>query len=115
MYCLKCGRDTKEGHVFCDRCQDNMIQYPVKPGTAVNLPHRKDEPAPKKPVHRKRAIPPEEQIQNLKRNLRRSRTFGLVMLIALCLAGVLLIREFANAETPIIGQNYTIDLNLRSK
>ena len=112
MNCMKCGRDTADEHVFCDRCLAVMERYPVKPGTAVHLPKRDNL---KKAAPRKRAVPPEEQIQALRRTLRRSRTFAIVLLIALTLAGLLLLREFADGETPIIGQNYTIDINLVRK
>lgn len=112
MNCLKCGRDTTDEHVFCDRCQAVMDRYPVKPGTTVHLPRRDNL---KKPTPRRRSVPPEEQIQSLKRNLRRSRIFATMLLIALALAGLLLLREFAGGETPIIGQNYTIDINLVRK
>ena len=113
MNCMKCGRDTTGEHVFCDRCQSVMDRYPVKPGTAVHLPKRDD--TPRKPAPRKRTVPPEEQIQNLRRMLRRSRLFGIILLVALTLAALLLLREFAGDETPIIGQNYTIDINLMRK
>lgn len=113
MNCMKCGRETTGEHVFCDRCLATMDCYPVKPGTAIHLPKREE--APRKPAPRKRTIPPEEQIQTLKRALHRSRLFGIILLVALTLAALLLLREFAGDETPIIGQNYTIDINLVRK
>lgn len=109
MYCLKCGRDTENEHVFCDNCLEIMDRYPVKPGTAVHLPHRKDA-AGKKPS-RKRTVSPEEQIAGLKKTLRRSRICALVLFLALSLVAVLLVRQFANGDVPAIGQNYTIDTN----
>ena len=112
MYCLKCGRDTTDNHVFCDSCQANMEHYPVKPGTAIHLPKRKDLPTGKKATPRKRAPSPEEQIENLKRNLRTARIYALILLVALSLVSVLLVREFANSDAPAIGQNYTIDTNM---
>lgn len=38
MNCLKCGREIEEGQVFCNDCLVQMAKYPVKPGTAVQLP-----------------------------------------------------------------------------
>lgn len=111
MYCLKCGRDTTDDHVFCDNCQNAMEQCPVKPGTPVHLPHRKAAPVAKKPPSRKRTLSQEEQISLLRRSLRRCRIFALVLLVVLSLLSVLLIREFTNNDVPAIGQNYTIDTN----
>lgn len=113
MTCLKCGRNTKDDHVFCDECLVVMERYPVKPGTPVHLPHHAFVQTPRKTTPRKRTLSPEEQIAGLKRNLRRSRLVGLVLLVALSLATVLLVREFAGKDIPAIGQNYTIDIGLR--
>lgn len=38
LNCLKCGREIEEGQVFCNDCLVQMAKYPVKPGTAVQLP-----------------------------------------------------------------------------
>ena len=35
---------------------------------------------------------------------------GMILLVALSLATVLLVREFAGEDIPAIGQNYTIDI-----
>jgi len=112
MYCLKCGRDTTDDHVFCDRCQDSMRQHPVKPGTAIHLPSRKPAPASKKAAPRKRTISPEEQNEQLKRSVRKLRISVLILVVALSLVSVLLVREFASSDAPAIGQNYTIDTNM---
>lgn len=110
MSCMKCGRETTQGHVFCDSCLENMSHYPVKPGTAIHLPQRKGASS-RKTASRKKTIPPEEQIQGLKKSLRRSRLCIVVLALVLSLASVLLVREFANSDVPVIGQNYTIDTN----
>jgi hypothetical protein len=52
-----------------------------------------------------------EQIEKLRKRLRRSRLAGLVLLLVLCLAAVLLVREIAGEDIPVIGQNYTIDIS----
>ena len=106
---MKCGRDTTDDHVFCDSCQQNMELHPVAPGTAVHLPNRSA--AAKKPAPRKRAVPLEEQLQNLRRSLRRTRTFALILLVILAMTAVILLREVTTLDAPIIGQNYTIDIN----
>lgn len=113
MTCLKCGRNTQDDHVFCPECLAVMDRYPVKPGTPVHLPRHAFVPTSRKTPPRKRTVPLEEQIAGLKRSLRRSRLVGLVLLVALSLAAVLLVREFAGNDIPAIGQNYTIDIGLR--
>ena len=40
MNCLKCGRDTVLGQVFCKECLAHMEQHPVKPGSTLILPNR---------------------------------------------------------------------------
>lgn len=112
MTCLKCGRDTADDRVFCQECLAVMDRYPVKPGTPVHLPHHAFESTPRKAPPRKRSVPLEDQVVQLKRNLRRSRLIGLVLLVALSLAAVLLVREIAGEDLPAIGQNYTIDIGL---
>ena len=111
MACLKCGRNTVDDHVFCNDCLAVMDRYPVKPGTPVHLPRHAFIPGGKKPTPRKRIITQEEQIERLRKRLRRSRVIGLVLLVTLCLAAVMLVREFAGEDIPAIGQNYTIDIS----
>ena len=48
MHCMKCGRDLEPGQVFCEECQAEMKKYPVKPGTVVQLPRRREEAPNKK-------------------------------------------------------------------
>lgn len=112
MLCLKCGRETTGDHVFCDSCQKKMDGYPVAPGTAVHLPQRAT--SPKKASPRKRGPSPEEQILSLRRSLRRARTFGAIILIIFAMTAALLFHQAMNSDTPVIGQNYTIDTNLSS-
>lgn len=109
MYCMKCGRDTVDEHVFCDICQQNMALHPVAPGTAVHLPSRSA--VTRKSSPRKRSVPLEEQLQNLRRSLRRTRTFAVILLVILAMTAVFLLHEITALDAPIIGQNYTIDTN----
>ena len=111
MTCLKCGRKTEEDRVFCKECLTVMDRYPVKSGTPVHLPRHAFVPTNKKAAPRKRTVSPEEQVLNLRKKLRRSRLIGALLLVTLCLATVLLLREFAGEDIPAIGQNYTIHIN----
>ena len=105
MYCLRCGRETTEDHVFCDECRKYMEQYPVRPGTAVLLPKRKEVPAVKK-AKRHGPPAPKEQIQKLK----KQRTALLAVLIVLCLillaaaASIVFLIRNENVQP---GQNYS--------
>ena len=110
MYCLKCGRETPDNQVFCSACQKNMVRHPVAPDTAIHLPSR-PVVVTKRPAAKKRSIPLEEQILNLRRSLRRTRAFALAMLIILAMTAAILLHEVSDTESPIIGQNYTIDAN----
>lgn len=109
MACLKCGRKTEDLQVFCDSCLQSMDASPVKPGTAVLLPSPKPQSAQKKQSHRKRALPPEEQVVHLRKALRRMYLCVGVLIIVLGMATALLLYEIQQQGAPVIGQNYTID------
>ena len=109
MGCLCCGRNVLEGHAFCEECQSRMDAYPVKPGTAIHLPHRKALTAAKKRGRRKKQISQEEQIALLRRSLRQTRVFLVLTTIVLCLTMAMLAYEMFHVEDTIIGRNYTID------
>lgn len=67
MNCLRCGRETQDDHVFCEGCREEMEKYPVRPGTAVMLPRRREEPVAKKSRRHVHAVPTmEEQVHRLK-------------------------------------------------
>ena len=108
MNCMKCGRETVESEVFCTECLMDMEKHPVRPGTLISLPQRKEESAPKKSLgRRKAALPLEEQVKRLKKTVRR-QTVAVVVLILLLLAaghfaGMYLVE--ATAEF-LPGQNY---------
>lgn len=81
MYCMKCGKEIENG-VFCTACIDQMARYPVKPGTAVQIPYRAPETAAKKNAMRKKVLTPEEQNQKLKKIVRgMGVTIGSLLLI----------------------------------
>ncbi len=83
MNCLRCGRETAEGQVFCPDCLAEMEKYPVKPGTAVLLLSRSENAAPRR-APKRRAPTAEEQLKTLKR-----RTRLLTALLAVALAAVI--------------------------
>lgn len=108
MGCLCCGRTVTEGHAFCAECQTRMEQYPVKPGTAIHLPHRNAPVAVKKRSRRKKPVTQEEQILLLRKALRQARIFLVLTTIVLCLAVGMLFYQTLHPDDNI-GRNYTID------
>ena len=109
MYCLRCGRDTQDQHVFCDLCRQDMEAYPVKPGTAIHLPRRNTAAAAPKKSRRKKTVTPEEQVLRLKRSLRRVWALVCILFLLLALAGGALFYAFIHWDDPVLGRNYTID------
>lgn len=107
MSCMKCGRDTEEGQVFCAACREVMANYPVKPNIAIQLPTRKDAPAPKK-THAKRRQPlaAEEQILKLKKRLRGMVILWLITLMLLAATIYPTVEYFFGERFLLPGQNY---------
>lgn len=98
MYCLKCGKDTVGARVFCDACLEGMSQYPVKPDTVVILPRRESQTSVKKQSARKRPAPPEEQVVQLRRQLRHARIALAVLFLLLSLTAAMLTQHFLREE-----------------
>ena len=107
MSCMKCGRDTRVGQVFCTSCLEVMAKYPVKPGIAIQLPGRKNAPIPKK-AYPKRRQPstPEEQVLKLKKRLRRMFLLWLVTALLLAAAVYPTVEYFRGFHSLLPGQNY---------
>lgn len=82
MYCMKCGRELEAEQVFCSDCLLDMEKYPVKPGTTVQLPRRRETASVKKSYFRRKALSSEEQVKQL-RVLVRVLTILLVVLTIL--------------------------------
>lgn len=111
MYCMKCGVEIPEKQVFCDHCREEMQKHPVKPGTPVNLPNRK-QPAIIK-GGRLLDLQPEEQIAQLRKKLKFTRLVLLTVLLLLAMSIVaLFLRKPADipdiSDEPI-GRNFTVD------
>ena len=108
MGCMKCGRDIPEDQVFCDSCLEVMARYPVKPETAVQLPHKKEAPGLKKTTVRRRpSLSPEEQIRLLRRRIRRWVLLWLVTLILFIAALHPALKYLLGDTIRLPGQNYS--------
>ena len=81
MVCMKCGRKCKENQVFCLECLAVMADYPVKPGTPIQLPIRQQTPTLSGKAQKKKQRKPEEQILRL-RSAVRWLTLGLIASLA---------------------------------
>lgn len=107
MNCAKCGRETNENGVFCGKCMDTMKQYPVKPGTVIQLPQRKKAP-PKKSFLRKKLLPPEELVLQQRKTIKWLWTALICTVMLLCLSVALLFHLNEQREASAnIGQNYS--------
>lgn len=108
MFCIKCGREIGENQVFCDDCLAVMAKYPIKPGTTVLLPKRREIPLVKRAVPRRKTVTPEEQIRKLRRSLRTMIVIWVVTFLLFCAAlypAVLYILEENHFS---MGQNYSV-------
>ena len=108
MYCMKCGREIEEGQVFCPDCLLVMAKYPVKPGTAVLLPKRREASFVKRAVPRRKLVTPEEQIRKLRKTIRTMFIVWLVTFLLFCAAlypAVLYLKEDMHF---LPGQNYSV-------
>ena len=105
MNCIKCGRETPAEQMFCEDCLLEMEKYPVKPGTLVFLPRRRDNTPPKK-ASKRRVLPLEDQVKVLKKRVRI-----LAVSLAVCLALILAMLypsiQYLMEDHLKIGQNYT--------
>ena len=108
MNCMKCGRETVKDDVFCAQCLAEMESYPVRPGTVVQLPQRREEPVVKKSSGRRKAAPaPEEQVKRLKKAIRKLWVTILVLVLLLAAAGHFAGKYILEATAEFLpGQNY---------
>ena len=107
MNCLKCGRELEMEQVFCDDCLLEMEKYPVKPGTVVQLPHRRETTNVRKSQFRRKAnLPLEDQVKSLRFRVRLLTILLAVVSILLILLSYPAIKEILD-EDYLPGQNYT--------
>jgi len=88
VQCLKCGREIPDRAVFCPSCLKGMEDYPIKPGTVIQLPTR---PAtPEKKAQKKREEPREIIARQRKLLQGLLGWIALLSLVILLLACILL-------------------------
>lgn len=110
MYCLKCGNETENEQVFCQRCLDVMEQYPVKPGTIARIPHRSSNASSKK-QNRRKIHSMEDQVIRLRVTVR---TLLAVLGAALVVLGIFVwlyfdaLGKLSEAPESSKGTNYQV-------
>ena len=109
MNCMKCGRELSGDGVFCAECLAEMENYPVKPGTVVHLPRRKQEQMIRKPQsRRKNNISPEEQMKQLRKVVRRLILALVLSLALLGATGYFAVVHLLEGDVVLLpGQNYS--------
>ena len=105
MNCMKCGRETQNENVFCQNCLQEMEKYPVRPGTVVLLPRRK-EPSMLKKITKRHVPTAEEQVK-----LLHKWVVVLSILLTICVAAIVLMfnptMHYVLDEHVEMGQNYS--------
>lgn len=110
MFCMKCGKEIPDEHVFCPDCLADMDQYPVKPGTPVQLPSRPVQAAPKR-VSRKKEVPAEILLKRRKKWIGWLCAMLLASWVALGFTVTMLIQELGDETEPeTVGRNYSTRL-----
>lgn len=107
MHCMKCGRDLEPGQVFCEECQAEMKKYPVKPGTVVQLPRRREEAPNKKAARRRNPPTPEERIKALRRRVRSLSGLVLILLGLIVFLAYPWVKDLLEEDQILPGQNYS--------
>lgn len=106
--CMKCGRDVEEQDVFCSECLAKMEQYPVKPGTVVLLPRRREQPPLRRMhLHRKPVPTPEEQVKSLRKVIF---WLGVTVVAMAVVIGILVypaVSYWFESQEFLPGQNYS--------
>ena len=82
MSCMKCGKETDSGQVFCKSCLEVMEKYPIKPDIVVQLPPTRNLSGDKKTT-RKKELSPKEMLRKQRKLVKRYQyiTAGLALLL----------------------------------
>ena len=110
VYCIKCGRELRGEQVFCRECQEEMENYPVKPGTLVHLPVRmpSGEEKPKSSRIAKN-LPPEIRLRRMRTTVRLLTLALIALFFAFSLTALLTLHLLNQRDQQNrIGQNYHV-------
>lgn len=92
MGCMKCGKETDSGQVFCESCLEVMEKYPVKPDTVVQLPPARILSGDKKGA-RKKELSPKELLRRQRKLIKRYQYIlaGLALLLIASLGALIFV------------------------
>lgn len=109
MRCLRCGKESQEERVFCAACLGSMQAYPVKPGTAIQLPDRTPQYAEKRSSPRRHTLSAEEQVLQLRKTVRSLIVTVAILSVVLGLTAALLFHSLSTSTSlpGNLGRNYT--------
>ena len=101
MNCMKCGRDTAIGQVFCKECLADMANYPITADTPVILP---PPPAPStnRRTNQRKPRKPEEQLSRLRRLMISMLVLFMVIIAAATLLIFSLTEKIDSLEQTIV-------------
>lgn len=115
MNCMKCGREIALGQVFCKECLADMAQYPIKPGTPVQLPTQPAVTLPRRERSTRKPKKPEEQISILKKYVIVLSAALLAVTLGFSVAVAILTHKLEEASKDTLpGQNYSTVDDLRT-
>ena len=110
MNCIKCGRELQGEQVFCYECQEQMENYPIKPGTPVQLPVRTPPAEAKsKPSPTRKNLPPEVRLRRMRTTVRLLVLALAAALLAFVLTSFLVLHLLDQRDqNGSVGQNYHV-------
>ncbi|MBQ8237813.1 MAG: hypothetical protein IJZ39_06695 [Oscillospiraceae bacterium] len=104
MNCMKCGRELKEGQVFCDTCLEGMEKEPIKIDTTVLIPAQPKE----SPAHRRPIVNPEEEVKRLEKVNQNLILFLILTSVATVLFAMGLFHQEVLDVVDDLGRNYSV-------
>lgn len=108
MNCLKCGRDTVLGQVFCKECLAHMEQHPVKPGSTLILPNRSAATPSRRVSHSRKNRTPEEKVTRLRKLVMIQMLALLAVMAAFIITVAIMSGKLGELDIPFLpGQNYS--------
>lgn len=104
MNCMRCGRELREGQVFCDICLESMEKEPIKINTPVLIPAQPKTTA----SHRRPILNPEEEVRRLEKLNQNLILFLILTTVAMALFALGLFHEEFMDVVDDLGRNYSV-------
>lgn len=104
MFCMKCGRELREGQVFCDTCLESMEKEPIKINTPVLIPTQPKTTA----THRRPILNPEEEVKRLEKQNQNLILWLILTTVATVLFAMGLFHQEFLDVVDDLGRNYSV-------